>query len=474
MPYRNGRVFADTSTTPHQGVSVSDVQSALELTTGDVGTLCGSASINKWSKKKPVRVAGVISPITDEQIKEAKYGFNIDAAYIKGDPNTIALRPSGSSTWAYMRPINGFPYRLSDFNGYYKYASCPIQVSQSFTKVTQDGTPEAASIAIDGEIGSIQTQYNVLVSDIFDINQYGDYRLTLAVVDTTENSERVLCYYFAPNTLNDETAMDNGNKTVTVTTIPSEANPVLNQTYDAVLMLTNKGNLSDNDCKKGVLPSAMTGVTAVSLELENGNNRFPFTYQSSDVTTLITWEVDELSIEPADRRGTGQGLSGTLEQYILNSLYVQYSVTGDNLQEVLTEMRNLQLKVKISIQGPHYYWSNGSPSSDFTSEYFTHVSNSATYDVTDWISLTTIIGTSNIPQTELFDLAQYAKYYINSQNRMYPIFLDSDGYTSASGSPTTIIVHVYYRIGQSGSGSQVIGEDGEISHIDDYIHIQPE
>ena len=79
----------------------------------DVGTLCSSPLINKWSKYKPVRY-NTISPITDSQRKEVYYGFDI-ANMVKTDAVSAA-----SINWNYLKPLGGAnsPYRLGDFRSY--------------------------------------------------------------------------------------------------------------------------------------------------------------------------------------------------------------------------------------------------------------------------------------------------------------------------------------------------------------------
>lgn len=448
MPYSGGIIYVDDSTTPAAGVSIYDVQQALGITSRDVATLCGSSSINKWAKRKPVRLANVFVPITDAQRLSVNYGFNVTDR--TGTPDSIALLPSGSGTWAYLRPVSGFPFRLSDFNGYYKYAKCPMDVSMSFTEM-QNGLPVAAQIAIDSEVNGLDTQYNVLVSDIFDISAYDDYRLTLAIVDNTvEGSETVLAYYFSPYTLNDDTAMANENKIVTVRNIPSSASPVTGRLYDAVLMLTDKDNLSDSECKDGVLPADMSGVTAISLELADGNNRFQFVYGESQ----LVWSLDEMYIY--SEGAYSADVSGSPELFCLNALYVELEAgSGDS-----TEVNNSQVKVTISINGSHYYWSGTSAGPD---DGITRVASGATYDVTDWIQVSDF--QPNVPGTSLMELSSRAKYKLTGYNQ-YPIFLDSDDY------PTDITIHVYTRIGGSGSGTQIVGASGTISAAGDDIHIQ--
>ena len=79
----------------------------------DVGTLCSSPLINKWSKNKPVSYP-TLGGITDAERKLANYGFDI-ANMVKTDAVSAA-----SINWNYLKPLGGAnsPYRLGDFRSY--------------------------------------------------------------------------------------------------------------------------------------------------------------------------------------------------------------------------------------------------------------------------------------------------------------------------------------------------------------------
>ena len=94
-------------------ITTTLVGNTLGVASKDVGTLCSSSLINKWSKYKPVRY-NTTSPITDSQIKEVNYGFDI-ANMVKTDAVSAA-----SINWNYLKPLGGAnsPYRLGDFRSY--------------------------------------------------------------------------------------------------------------------------------------------------------------------------------------------------------------------------------------------------------------------------------------------------------------------------------------------------------------------
>lgn len=449
MAYNNSIITAP--------VAIYDIQRALNVTNPGLGALCTHPNINKWAKYKPIRVANVIIPITDAQRRSANYGFSISD--VTGTPDTIAKMSAASSAWVYDRPTLGYPFRQTDFNLYYKYAKCPMQLSMTFSVLAVEGLPQAAQLSIDGDVQGLDTQYNVLVGDVFDMTRYANYRLTLAVVDNTVSPSRVLCYYCSPYTLNDPNAMAGEEKMVTVRSIPAAASPTLDRTYTAVLMMTNYTPATEAECKDGILPSAMASSTAVSLNLDNGNDRFTFQYQQGGVGPGEGWQwvFDDLTIN-SDGIISIQGAPANVEVFNVNTLYVEMTSPAD----AGAMIHNMEIKAKISINGTHYMWSNTGSGPDDVSTWEQH--ESGTYDITDWIDVDTL--SPNIGGTTLMDLGSLTIYRLTSHPNGYPILLDSTNY------PTDITVHIYYRIGHSGAGSQVLGDGGTINQPGDSIIIQ--
>ena len=103
----------------------SKLQTYLGTTIADVKTICLLESINKWSKKKPVRVAQYES-LTDAQFKSARgdygsgYSYGVRVRYI----HTTNFGDLHNWTFDYGRP-NDY-YRLDDFYGYDKDAAPDI------------------------------------------------------------------------------------------------------------------------------------------------------------------------------------------------------------------------------------------------------------------------------------------------------------------------------------------------------------
>lgn len=125
--YSNGLITAP--------VSIRDVQKALGVGSGDVGTLCRSSMINMWAKCKPIK-ADVIRPLNyaaGEQITNYKAGlsciyatsFNAFKQLIENNWDNENYKNEGDFVAVkYDKPIGGAssPYRLTDFNGYRRTA----------------------------------------------------------------------------------------------------------------------------------------------------------------------------------------------------------------------------------------------------------------------------------------------------------------------------------------------------------------
>lgn len=140
MPITNdGRIYIDTTTTPHKGVSIADIQAALRTgASNDIGGLIQYAwahdMINRWAKYKPFR-DNSFNP-TDLTRKSKGYGLFFpwynrigtmvqdiyDGVWTHAE-NYDALR----APWEW-EPPRGFsvtpkePYRFPDFDRYYANA----------------------------------------------------------------------------------------------------------------------------------------------------------------------------------------------------------------------------------------------------------------------------------------------------------------------------------------------------------------
>ena len=121
----NGRIFIDTSVTPHIGISVSDCQAVFATSRNTFGDVITNEDINKWAKYKPLR-SSKLGVLTDAERVELNHGLTMTkytspAALVSGYTNDYAyLRPRGKNTYNEW-------FRRGDFNGYNHNAMGPVQ-----------------------------------------------------------------------------------------------------------------------------------------------------------------------------------------------------------------------------------------------------------------------------------------------------------------------------------------------------------
>ena len=118
MPHSATKVYKQTINGVTYGITPEDVSKVLGVETGDIGTLCTSNKINKWSKHKPIQNSSPVD-LTEEGFVAADdenhiyYGLQINVT------NDV-FTDMHNSTFNYVkRPTAITPYfRLGDFNGY--------------------------------------------------------------------------------------------------------------------------------------------------------------------------------------------------------------------------------------------------------------------------------------------------------------------------------------------------------------------
>lgn len=142
MPNSNGKIYVDNTTNPPKGVSIADVQTVLGETSGDLGTLCQSNNINKYSKFKPVRWNTIGQVSLNDLRHPLCYGIYVDASM---DFQAEEQYPY----WQYRQPRgwDGYhePYRLHDFNGYNHNAQNPMKE----TDLTYDQSSHLLKVTLE-------------------------------------------------------------------------------------------------------------------------------------------------------------------------------------------------------------------------------------------------------------------------------------------------------------------------------------
>lgn len=123
MSYSSGLVLAPAGSYPSTG----DIQQALADTTGtgDLGTLCTHANINKFAKYKPNSIQGFDQP-TAAQLLAARYGLAAIATNNRANLRTMSLG------WTYNGAAAPY-YRQLDFDRYYNGAPVPFMQANGST-----------------------------------------------------------------------------------------------------------------------------------------------------------------------------------------------------------------------------------------------------------------------------------------------------------------------------------------------------
>lgn len=101
----------------------TDIPQTLGVSSKDLGTLCTSTAINKWARRKPIRLVGKWNEASDAEFKLAGFGLKLPTG--SSDPVTAATRD-----YEYLRPRGtsyNEPYRITDFINYHHYSLPPCQ-----------------------------------------------------------------------------------------------------------------------------------------------------------------------------------------------------------------------------------------------------------------------------------------------------------------------------------------------------------
>ena len=142
MANSNGRIYIDTSTTPHKGVEIADLQNVLGTARNDIGQIIVNEDINKWAKYRPIEKADFKGILTDAMRRAENWGIgNIpvwssetlaNAANFWAKNNGVAP-DCGLKTAYWTRVLPSTWYRLLDFastehagKGYWHDAEAPI------------------------------------------------------------------------------------------------------------------------------------------------------------------------------------------------------------------------------------------------------------------------------------------------------------------------------------------------------------
>ena len=246
-------------------VGIGDVQAALNDWNNDLGRLCKSANINMWAKYKPVikdminTTSQLKSDLTWKSINGSgglgtdawfmstylNYGITPKAVSYSTDDNRMitALNTlanshinGGLNGWTYQTPSGGSssPYRLTDYNGYYRDAPPPVRMVSGMPTVTASSNSawsygvQIMGSAVNDITGSIDERDYLLASDVI-----GTCYLGIAIFKKDQDIYSAMAW----TTDNEWTGIgldSSGSGTVTVGTNRVGAKFAKNNTYYAI------------------------------------------------------------------------------------------------------------------------------------------------------------------------------------------------------------------------------------------------
>ena len=176
MPHSNGKIYVDTTTTPHKGADFgNDIAYVLRSNSGDIGTLCTHRSINKWAKYKPIEVNSV-GRISDDNREIAHHGFvaspgSENTMFEYSIPDLFTRYAANGGDYTYVKPTTRF--RALDFvppslsgNGYNHNAPAPF-VYNNPTQATSPTTNYVLNVTLNSNAGAELT-----IADIIKRNSY--------------------------------------------------------------------------------------------------------------------------------------------------------------------------------------------------------------------------------------------------------------------------------------------------------------
>ena len=202
MPNANGRIYIDSSTTPHKGVEIADIQQVLGTSDNTIGLLCADKTwddtqnppvlvdanrVNKWARYKPVIHPGMD---TYDQLEEDETNHRMvwkaSADWWRGLTGvgatcglTIPAYAGVGSVvgtddiWEYTRPdgtIPSQPFRFLDFNQYNHNAQKPFTLTISTDGVLDSLSATTARLYMWP--ASSLPEDNLLLSDIGNFESY--------------------------------------------------------------------------------------------------------------------------------------------------------------------------------------------------------------------------------------------------------------------------------------------------------------
>ena len=198
MPTSNGIISAP--------ISIDDVNNTLGHGSTDLGTLCTSNKINKWSRYKPISVQQV-AELTESQWKNYNYGWVIPSYSTRPEVWQAYVNGNG---WSYSKPSSYF--RLTDFIKYNHNSKSPFNVELNNTSPSigtsisfeMSGIEDIKSWGYFSSISSSTLQFGILCSNggyfpitgstlTFDTIEWTKIQCSITSGDFTAGSSYTFC-----------------------------------------------------------------------------------------------------------------------------------------------------------------------------------------------------------------------------------------------------------------------------------------
>lgn len=155
-------------------VSIDDVNNVLGHGSTDLGTLCMSSKINKWSRYKPVQYSGLTTEGNPNwyRARDSKCGLTIPITTSRSE--IVNMYNNGTADWTYNPPTGGeYPFRLLDFDKYQHNATAAIGPVKILTSVPKSGRLTCAVIMNQDNIQDSELKAGGL--SLSEIYVSGDY-----------------------------------------------------------------------------------------------------------------------------------------------------------------------------------------------------------------------------------------------------------------------------------------------------------
>lgn len=478
-----GWIYCERVDGKWQGVSVWDVAKVLGMSTGDVGALCTSRRVNKWSRCKPVRCPGVgaLHPATRYKLygtaNAPSLGTGFDLTDIASQNPLGLIADHVASPYLYLRPQGGAasPYRLTDFEGYVHTAVAPMKVSGFREAEDMGSASEAvAALEVDSQIaGWDATTCLGFTADLFppSVFDWSQWRLALAVTDA--DAQQVLWWFFAQRSLDGtvESAGASAARTqwqVAAVNVRGVTGQPVGTTLRAFLMLINIGAVGVNPPITGI-PHADDGVSeynmadlltdypqlvAFPLNHADDAHQFSFRITENRFVRFLTYQADAIDIS-FERSVSGGTPSGALaDEYAINNLRLLITVRQNPPSN--DEVQSLRYKLYMRVPDAYAY---GNDPYLFDAAY----GDSLGWFETGWVTLgqqQVGSGTAGARQFEL-DFFNYAGALPHDV-----LYLDDDG----QGRTLTLALRMKTIYDTTGDGTEVWRHNLQLPYHGDAVY----